>query len=103
MNFPNHLMLTLIQDLPEKVLGVSAEGEVTGTDYETVLISAVDNKYDKMGMNHLAVWEKIALVSDLQPINVFAKFFGYMVSCEIQVFKEADLQKAKLWIVETIK
>src|SRR5664280_87862 len=84
-------MLKIMNDLPENVLGVSAEGKITGTDYETVLIPAIEKKlkehkkirmiYDlgssfigfdlsamlddaKMGMKHLSVWDRIALVSD---------------------------------------
>ena len=38
-------MLQLINDLPEKVLGVSAEGKVTGKDYETILVPAVEEKF----------------------------------------------------------
>ncbi len=120
-------MLTLINGLPENVLGVSAEGEVSGSDYETVFIPAVENKlkvrskirllyhlsshfdgFDltaaiddaKTGMKNLASWERIALVSDHLSINLIAKFFGCLMSCEVQVFKNTDLQKAKQWIVQ---
>jgi len=119
-------MLTLIKDLPENVLGVSAQGEVSGFDYENILIPAVENKlkvrrkirllyylsphfdgFDlnaaidaKMGMKHFASWERIALVSDHLSINLFAKFFGCLISCEVQVFKNMDLQKAKQWIIQ---
>jgi hypothetical protein len=120
-------MLTIIKDLPDNVLGVSAEGQISGSDYETILIPALDIKlkaykkismlyhlgsnftgFDfnailddaKMGMKHLSAWEKIALVSDHEMINTFAKFFGYMMSCELQIFKEDELIKAKNWITE---
>lgn len=116
-----------MNDLPDYVLGISGEGKVTGANYETILIPAVKEKlknhkklrvvyhlgssftgFDlsamvddaKMGMKHLSAWDKIALVSDHQIINAFAKFFGYMVSCEIQIFKNDELVKAKKWIVE---
>ena len=35
-------MLERIQGLPENVLGFTGSGEVTGTDYKTVLIPAVE-------------------------------------------------------------
>ncbi len=116
-----------MQGLPENVLGVSAEGKITGTDYETVLIPALDtmlkeNKrirmvYDlgssftgfdlsamlddaKMGMKHLSAWDRIALVSDHEMINTFAKFFGHMLSCELRIYKNAELEEAKKWISE---
>lgn len=114
-----------MNDLPGNVLGISAEGKISGTDYETVLIPVVEemlktNKkirmiyhlgstftgFDmiamlddaKVGMKHLSAWDKIALVSDHEMINTFAKFFGYMMSCELRIFKNAELSEAKLWI-----
>jgi dihydroxyacetone kinase DhaKLM complex PTS-EIIA-like component DhaM len=120
-------MLKVMNDLPDNVLGVSAEGKITGTDYETVLIHAIEKKlkaykkirmvYDlgssftgfdlsamlddaKIGMKHLSAWDRIALVSDHEMINAFAKFFGHMLSCELRIFKNAELGEAKKWISE---
>ena len=39
------IMLTIINDLPDNVLGVSGEGKITGKDYETVLIPAIAEKF----------------------------------------------------------
>jgi hypothetical protein len=120
-------MIKLMNELPDNVLGVSAEGKITGADYETILIPAVEIKLKaykkirllyhlgakftefelsamlddtKIGMKHLSQWDKIALVSDHQFINIFAKFFGYMLSCEIRIFPDADLAEAKKWVCE---
>ena len=120
-------MLTIMTDLPENVLGVTAEGKVTGSDYEIILIPTVERKlransklrmiyhlgdtfagFDssamvedaQIGLNHLSAWERIALVSDHPIINMFAKFFGYLIGCEIRVFREADLERAKEWIIQ---
>jgi SpoIIAA-like len=120
-------MLTIINDLPDNVLGVSAEGKITGTDYETVLIPAIEKKLKenkkirmvyhlgnkftgfelsamlddaKVGMKHLSAWDRIALVSDHEMINTFAKFFGHMLSCELRIFKNAELAEAIKWISE---
>ena len=116
-----------MNDLPDNVLGVSAEDKITGTDYETVLIPAVEKKFQaykkirmlyqlgsnftgfdlnamlddaKIGMKHLSSWEKIALVSDHELVNTFAKFFGYKLSCEIRIYKNSELDEAKKWISE---
>lgn len=118
-------MLTIINDLPDNVLGVSGEGKITGKDYETVLIPATEEKLKankkvrmiyqlgtkftgfeltamlddaKMGMKHLSAWDRIALVSDHEMINTFAKFFGHMLSCELRIFKNAEMGEAKKWI-----
>ncbi|MEO8413221.1 MAG: STAS/SEC14 domain-containing protein [Ginsengibacter sp.] len=120
-------MLQLMNDLPENVLGISAEGKITGKDYEDVLIPAVEEKltthlkirmlyhlgntfdgFDlsailddaKIGMKHLSAWEKVAMVSEHHLINTFAKFFGYLLPCEVRVFKNTELEEAKKWIAE---
>ena len=120
-------MLKIMNDLPKNVLGISAEGKITGTDYETVLIPALEEKlkankkirmlyqlgndftgFDlgamlddaKMGLKHLSAWDRIALVSDHETINTFAKFFGYLMTCELRIFKNAEFEMAKKWISE---
>lgn len=120
-------MLKIMNDLAANVLGVSAEGKITGTDYETVLIPALEEKlkankkirmiyqlgndfsgFDmsamlddaKMGLKHLSAWDRIALVSDHEMINSFGKFFGYLMSCELRIFNNAELEEAKSWITE---
>lgn len=118
-------MLKLMQDFPQNTLGISAEGKITGADYETVLIPAIEGKlkeypklrmlyhlgdsftgFDmqamvddaKIGLKHLSAWDRIALVSDHEMINIFAKFFGHMMSCELRIFKNSELKDAKVWI-----
>jgi len=75
-------MFNIIEGLPDNVLGVSSEGKITGTNYETVFIPA------------------IALVSDNRVINTFAKFFGRMLSCELRIFKKAEMEEEKKWITD---
>jgi len=120
-------MLKIITDLPDNVLGVSSEGKITGTDYETVLIPALEEKLKrhkkirilyylesnftgfnlramlvdaKMEIKHLSSWDRFALVSDHVLINIFTKLFGYMLSCELRIFKDAELEEAKKWIAK---
>src|ERR1035437_9357621 len=94
------IMLRIMNGLPENVLGVSAEGKITASDYEAVSIPAIKKikkkknikllyhlgsnftGFDpntmmvdaKLGMNYLSNWDKIALVSDHHMVNNFAKF-----------------------------
>jgi len=120
-------MIKIMDGLAGNVLGFSAEGKLTGSDYENILIPAVNEKlkaykkirilyhlgagftgFDfsamlddaKIGLKHLSAWEKIALVSDHEMINSFIKFFGHMMSCELRVFKNVQLEEAKKWITE---
>lgn len=127
LHFKIKIMLKIMNHLPDNIWGVSAIGTVTGSDYQTVLIPAVENKlktnkkirmiyqlgatftgFDltamlddaELGMKHLTAWEKIAMVSDHEMINAFTKFFGYLLSCEIRIFKNNEFDEAKLWINE---
>lgn len=120
-------MLKIIEDLPGNVLGVEAKGEITGADYENVLMPAVDEKLKsnkkirflyylgpdfkgfslkamiddaKVGMKNISAWERIALVSDHQMINDLAKFFGHLLSGEVKVFGNTGLDEAKKWVSE---
>lgn len=120
-------MLKIINDLPGNVLGIEAEGEVTGADYETVLIPAVDEKLKAnkkirflyylgtgftgfslnamiddagVGIKNFSAWDRIALVSNHHMINGFAKFFGHLLPGEVRVFSNEDLGEAKKWISE---
>ena len=54
----------------------------------------------KMGMKHLSAWDIIALVSDHEMINAFAKYFGHMMSYELRVYKNNELVEAKKWVTE---
>lgn len=120
-------MLKLMNDLPGNILGIEADGEVTGTDYETVLIPAVDEKLKAnekirilyylgpgftgfslkammddagVGIKNYSAWERVALVSDHQLINGLAKFFFHLWPCEFRIFSNAELDEAKKWIGE---
>lgn len=120
-------MLKIINDLPANVLGISAEGKITGSDYESVLIPALEKKLKsnkkirmiyllgtdfsgfemsamlddaKMGLKHLSVWDRIALVSDHETINSFANFFGHLMTCELRIFRNDELEAAKSWVTE---
>ncbi len=120
-------MIKVINDLPDNVLGFSAIGKITGADYESIVIPALDEKlkthnkirmlyqlgtdfsgFDmgamlddaKMGMKNLSAWDRIALVSDHEMINSFAKFFGYLITCELRIYKNSEHEQAKEWISE---
>jgi hypothetical protein len=120
-------MLKLIEGLPVNVLGFTAEGKITGKDYENVLIPAIEEKlrtnnkinmlyelgntFDgfslgamlddaKIGIKHLTVWYKIAIVSDHEMINAMIRFFGHLIPCELRLFKNAEIEEARKWVIE---
>ncbi len=118
-------MIKLLSDLPENVLGFEASGKVSGKDYETVLIPAVEAKlkthpkirllyhlgsefesYDldamwddaKVGIEHWTDWEKIAVVTDTKWIHNGVKVFGFAIPGEVRVFADDELSNAKEWV-----
>ena len=52
----------------------------------------------KMGMKQLSSLGRIALSLIHEMINTFAKFYWHMLSCELRIFKNTELEEAKKWI-----
>ena len=118
-------MIELMTDLPANMIGLNASGKVTAEDYELTIVPAVeavlaDNDkvrllyrlgegFDgfeagaiwedtKVGLGHLAAWERIALVTDVEWIRVAVKAFGFAMPGEVRVFADAELGAAKAWL-----
>jgi hypothetical protein len=120
-------MIERIPGLPENVLAFAAKGKVTAEDYESVIIPAVESllahqrkarflyhigkdcsgfeagaMWDdaKVGLRHLASWERVAVVTDTGWIRAAVKAFGILMPGHVRVFDEAELDAAKRWISE---
>ncbi|MBT0653436.1 STAS/SEC14 domain-containing protein [Geomobilimonas luticola] len=118
-------MLERIQGLPDNVLGFEAKGEVTGADYESVLIPAVEkmlaqrknirflyhlgNEFTgfnakamwddaKVGLQHLSAWERVAVVTDVEWIRVAMKAFGFVMPGKLRAFGNDELVEARRWL-----
>jgi len=121
-------MIEVMTDLPERVLGVKASGEVSANDYKTVLVPAIEEKLTKhkkarllyvlgdefegytsgaawedakVGMKHLTSFERVAVVTDVDWIEKMIKAFGFALPGEVRVFDDDDLDEARIWISET--
>ena len=120
-------MLERIQGLPENVLGFEAKGEVTGADYESVLIPAVEElltrqkrirflyhlgheftgfdakaMWDdaKVGLQHLTAWERVAVVTDVGWLQMAVKGFGFVMPGQVRVFSNIEFEAARRWLSE---
>jgi hypothetical protein len=120
-------MIEVMTDLPERVLGLKASGEVTAEDYKTVLVPAVEEQLTrhkkvrllyvfgnefkgytggaawedaKVGMKHLTSFERVAVVTDVDWIENMIRAFGFAVPGEVRVFDDDDLEAAREWISE---
>ena len=120
-------MLELIPNMPENVLGVKAEGKVTGEDYDRVLIPALEDllkrhkrirvlyqlgpdfsgftaeaMWDdaKVGIQHITAFEKIAVVSDVDWIVAAVKIFAFVIPCPVKVFSNEAHFQARAWVTK---
>lgn len=120
-------MIEVMTDLPDRVLGLHASGEVTANDYKTVLVPAIDEKLTKhkkvrllyvfgneftgysggaawedakVGMKHFTSFERVAVVTDVDWIEKMVKAFGFALPGEVRVFDDDDLEDARRWISE---
>jgi len=120
-------MVEQIPELPDNVLGFTAKGTVTADDYESVIIPAVDALFSrqpkvrflyhlgedfsgfeaaamwddaKLGLKHLAGWEKVAVVSDVDWIRAAVRVLGLVISGQVRVFHNRELAEAKRWVSE---
>jgi hypothetical protein len=120
-------MIEKIPDIPENVLGFTAKGTVTANDYESVIIPAVEAVFSrhrkvrflyhlgkdftgfeaaavwddtKLGLKHLAGWERMAIVSDVEWIRVAIRVFGLAIPGPVRAFHNSEFTEATQWISE---
>ena len=120
-------MIDRLTGLPDNVVGFSARGQVTAEDYEQHVVPAVEQalvRHDKVrllyqlggefegfdlgamwedakvGLSHLAAWERIAVVTDVDWIRMATKAFGFAMPGEVRVFSNAELGAARNWLTE---
>jgi hypothetical protein len=120
-------MVEQIPNLPDNVLGFTAKGTLTANDYESVIIPAVEALFSrqgkvrflyhlgedfsgfeaaamwddmKLGLKHLAGWERVALVSDVEWIRAAVKVFGLAIPGHVRVFHNRELAEATRWVSE---
>ena len=120
-------MLEILKDMPDNIVAVRASGQISGKDYEDVLIPAVETSlkrhgkvrvlyqlgqdfsgftaeamFDdaKLGLRHLNSFEKIAVITDVDWISRIVRFFSLMIPCPVKVFGNNDASGAKAWLIE---
>ena len=120
-------MITLIPDMPPGVVAVRATGHITGSDYENVLIPAVDSAHQehgkikflfhvdegfesftaaavwddaKVGLKHLTHFAKCAVVTDSDWLRGLMKATAFLAPCEVRIFPNAELEAAFQWTKE---
>ena len=122
-------MIEAVQGFPAKVLAFACKGHVTKSDYETVLIPAVEEALKrpgklrlyyqidpdfsgiepgamwddfKVGMEHVLRWDRIAVVTDVEWIRYTIRAFSFVIPGVAKVYPLSEAAKAREWIVEGI-
>jgi SpoIIAA-like len=118
-------VLETLEGMPEGVVGIRATGRVTGDDYRTVFVSALDRAleqggkarllyelggdyegYDagglwqdlRLGATHFTSFERIAVVTDIDWIEHAVRIFGVLIPGEVRVFGLAEREAAVDWV-----
>ena len=106
-------MIEALQGFPSPILAFACKGHVTRNDYETTLIPAVESAMQqpgkvrlyyqinpdfpgiefgaawddfRVGMHHLARWERMAAVTDVDWIRHTIRAFGFLMPGELKIF-----------------
>ncbi|QIE55749.1 STAS/SEC14 domain-containing protein [Pikeienuella piscinae] len=117
--------VTVIEGLPPAVLGISVRGVIGARDYAERIVPLVEEKLAahkrirllyhigpefesmtpgavwsdaRVGAMHLNQFSKIAVVSDLDWIRHATRIFAPLVSGQVHVFGDRELEAAKAWI-----
>lgn len=120
-------MLTLIDGLPDHVIGIRITDKLRAEDYERQLIPLVNEKLEKhrkldflccidgewkgmeagavwqdlrLGLGRIGHWARLALVSDIQWLERAVKLFSVFSPGELRHFDSADYATARDWVCE---
>ena len=120
-------MITIIKNLPDDIVGLLYDDEVTATDYETVLFPAIEAALKKskdlkvlcrlgenfksfklgalkddmeIGLKYYRDWKRIAFVSDNEWMNHAVKAFLFLVPAKVKIFESKNMKEAIKWLKE---
>ena len=115
-------MIKELTDLPAGVVGFEATGTLRAEDYRDAVLPALERASAsgevrfvviipefhgmsggavwqdlKMGVEHFRAWKRIALVTDIEWMNVMTSLFGWMTPGEVRHFPLAQRDEAIAW------
>lgn len=123
-------MIERLEDMPAGTIGFRFVGEIGRSDYDDVLISALDEAFEagevrclcqlgpgfegyeagavwedvkagaRFGVGHHSAWKRTALVTDVEWVGHLAALFGWLAPGEMKLFPLAELERAKAWVAE---
>jgi hypothetical protein len=115
-------MIEPLDNLPAGVIGFRAVGKIDASDYEKILIPAVERAagsggvrlvfvYEKfeglsggaawqdlrLGLEHLKDWKRTALVTNIEWMTHATAMFAWLTPGEVRCFPLAELDAAITW------
>lgn len=117
-------MISLIEGLPDDVVGILATGKVTKNDCDRVLVPAVQktlSRHDKirlyyeiggrfpgaawgnlrLGIENAPQWERVAVVTDVSWLRDTINALRFLMQAEVRVFSTSDACQGRAWISST--
>ncbi len=117
-------MITLLEDLPDDVLGVEASGEITQDDYTQTLLPALERHRQAHGKVRLlyilddqhdfttgALWEdeklfdrhplsfaKIAVATNATGVRGLIRTLSWMIPGDVKLFTTDEIDQARDWV-----
>jgi len=118
-------MIETLDGFPADAVAVRAGGFVTESDYDQVLVPAVERAFRSnesvrlyyeigpdfygyslgalsrdfwVGMRHLTRWKRVAVVTDISWIAQFVRMYSFVVPGPTMVFRTADAAAARAWL-----
>lgn len=117
-------MITLLDNLPDAVLGIEARGEITRDDYTQTLrpmfeehlqrhgkvrlLYVLDDEHDftagalsedeKLFDRHPFSFERIAVVTNAKGVRGLVRTFGWMIPGDVHLFAADEIEQAKEWV-----
>jgi len=122
-------MITVMEDLPAGTLGFAFSGEVSGRDYDSVLVPAIDRAIDQhgrikallefgpafkgytleaawddttLGLRHWDGFERMAVLSDVPWLRQAVRALGLVFPCPIRLFGAGETDQARRWLSESL-
>lgn len=121
-------MLTMIEGLPDHVIGIRINDKLRAEDYERQLIPLVNEKLAhhrkldllccidgewkgmeagavwqdlRLGLGRIGHWARMAIVSDIKWLENAIKLFGLFSPGELRHFGSGDYAPAREWVCES--
>lgn len=120
-------MLTMIEGLPDHVIGIRINDKLRAEDYETQLIPLVNEKLERhhkldllcciegewkgmeagavwqdlrLGLGRIGHWARMAIVSDIKWLETAIRLFGLFSPGELRHFDSDAYAAAREWVCE---